>query len=122
MQLYGGLEIVFFLLMIVFSYLMVRGMKINNRGMMLPWLFGMAFLIFLQILFGIWLLYGYYIYVMITNIIVYLTLPTKIIAAPIGDGLLGAVDLDGIQRESKLWLFVISFMFLEELPKQIEMI
>jgi hypothetical protein len=68
MQLYGGLEIVFFLLMIAFSYLMVRGIKINNRGMMLPWLFGMAFLIFLQILFGIWLLYGYYIYVIITNI------------------------------------------------------
>jgi hypothetical protein len=112
MQLYGGLEIVFFLLMIVFSYLMVRGMKINNRGMMLPWLFGMAFLIFLQILFGIWLLYGYYIYVMIENIPVYTTLTANIITAPIGDGLFGAVDLDGIQRESKLRLFIFSFMIL----------
>ncbi|XP_059479099.1 uncharacterized protein LOC132198851 [Neocloeon triangulifer] len=62
MQLFGGLEIVLFLLMIAFSGLMIKGIKISNRGFILPWLWGMAFLIFLQILFGIWLLYGYYIY------------------------------------------------------------
>jgi hypothetical protein len=50
----------------------------------------------------------------------YMALRTNIIAAPIGDGLFGAVDLDGIQRESTLWLLIILLMFLEELPSNRE--
>ena len=50
-------------MLIVSSYLVYVAIKITTRGWLLPWLIIMGNIIAFQFLFGIWQLYGYYIYV-----------------------------------------------------------
>lgn len=63
MIVYGTIWILYFMLLIVSSYFIYFAIKISTRGWLLPWLILFGFGIFYQLLFGIWLLYGYYIYV-----------------------------------------------------------
>jgi len=63
MQTWGGIFIFYFLMLIAFSILMVFGIAKSNRGMMIPWLACMGIIILFQLVFGLWLLGGYYIYV-----------------------------------------------------------
>lgn len=66
MQFWGSIFISFLLMFIVSSYLIYFAIKIKTRGWLLPWLVQMAILIIFQFLFGIWQLYGYYIYLIQT--------------------------------------------------------
>jgi hypothetical protein len=63
MQLWGGIFIFYFLVLITFSILMLFGMAEGTRGLMIPWLACMGIGILFQLVFGLWLLGGYYIYV-----------------------------------------------------------
>lgn len=63
MQFWGGIYVVFFLLLIVSSRLIFFALKIRTRGWLLPWIIQMGMIIVFQLLWGIWQLYGYYIYV-----------------------------------------------------------
>lgn len=63
MNYYGSATIVFMMYMIISACCLINGVITCLRGFLLPWLFGMAFVIMFQILWSIWLLYGYYIYV-----------------------------------------------------------
>lgn len=65
MQFYGRIFILYFILLIISSIMMMRGIDIMHRGMILPWLILVMFAICCQFLFSIWLLYGYYIYLAI---------------------------------------------------------
>jgi len=68
-QVAGGLAIVFFLAFILFSFTMYRGIAIENRGFMLPWIGWILIVIGYQFYYGISVLFMYYIYlesVMIT--------------------------------------------------------
>ncbi|CAH1153740.1 unnamed protein product [Phaedon cochleariae] len=62
MQVIGGLLIVYFLQMIGSSVLLVYGMHRLVRGLMVPWMASFALAILFQLVFGLWLLGGYYIY------------------------------------------------------------
>lgn len=62
MQYYGGFFVFYLILMIVASYLVHVAIKISTRGWLLPWLILFGIVILYQFLFGIWQLYGYYIY------------------------------------------------------------
>ncbi|XP_031626545.1 uncharacterized protein LOC116342892 [Contarinia nasturtii] len=59
---YGVLWIVYFIALILSAYLICFGIKISTRGWLLPWLILWGGGCIFQFLFGIWLLYGYYIY------------------------------------------------------------
>ncbi|XP_066999337.1 uncharacterized protein pasi1 [Anabrus simplex] len=58
----GGVFITYFLILIMTSIVLTFGINIMNRGLMLPWLITMAVGIAFQLIFGLWLLGGYYIY------------------------------------------------------------
>ncbi|XP_018908829.1 uncharacterized protein [Bemisia tabaci] len=62
---YGLTAVLFLILMIFSAVLLVMGIHKNLRGLMLPWLGGMALVIIFQLLWSIWLLYGYYIYIQV---------------------------------------------------------
>lgn len=53
-------SIVFSLIFIVLSALLVIGVRKDNRGLFLPWMFATVFEILLAVCFGLWLLYRYY--------------------------------------------------------------
>lgn len=63
----GRCFLAYFIGLIVASGVLVAGLAKMNRGMMLPWmiLFGIAVLF--QLVFGLWLLGGYYIYVSVKH-------------------------------------------------------
>ncbi|CAG9759756.1 unnamed protein product [Ceutorhynchus assimilis] len=63
MQVVGGLMLFYFCCLIISSGLLVWGLHVMIRGLLLPWmsLFGTGILF--QLIFGLWLLGGYYIYI-----------------------------------------------------------
>ncbi|KAK7873499.1 hypothetical protein R5R35_011838 [Gryllus longicercus] len=58
----GGLFITYFLILIITSILIHKAIKEMIRGWLLPWLITMGIGIAFQLVFGLWLLGGYYIY------------------------------------------------------------
>lgn len=68
MQVVGGLLIVYFIQMIVTAVLLIVGINKFIRGLMVPWMLSFGVAILFQLVFGLWLLGGYYIYV--SNILI----------------------------------------------------
>nr|CAD7399710.1 unnamed protein product [Timema poppensis] len=62
MQAVGGFFIFYLLVLIGLSVLLMFGISKMNRGMMLPWMICFGIVILFQLIFGLWLLGGYYIY------------------------------------------------------------
>lgn len=67
MQLWGSIYVTFLIFFMISSYLIYYGIKIITRGFLLPWIIQMGIIISFQFLWGIWQLYGYYIYVSLSN-------------------------------------------------------
>lgn len=67
MQFWGSFYVIYLIIFIASSYLVYYSIKIQTRGWLLPWLIQMGLIILFQVLWGIWQLYGYYIYVSSTT-------------------------------------------------------
>lgn len=63
MQVVGGFFIFYMILLIISALLMVYGLREGVRGWLLPWLVVWFIVCLFQLIFGLWLLGGYYIYV-----------------------------------------------------------
>ena len=63
MQIGGGFIIFYLILLIISSGLMIHGLKEGIRGWLLPWLILWFIVCLFQLVFGLWLVGGYYIYV-----------------------------------------------------------
>lgn len=62
MRYIGGLMLTYLLALILSAAILVAGLRRMTRGLLLPWLILFGIAILFQLLFGIWLIYGYYIY------------------------------------------------------------
>ena len=58
----GGVTICYFLVLILLSILLLVGVRKEIRGLMLPWLYTSNVAILFQIMYGLWMVFGYYIY------------------------------------------------------------
>eukprot|EP00096_Caligus_rogercresseyi_P015297 TRINITY_DN7750_c0_g1_i1.p1 TRINITY_DN7750_c0_g1~~TRINITY_DN7750_c0_g1_i1.p1 ORF type:complete len:178 (+),score=7.15 TRINITY_DN7750_c0_g1_i1:23-535(+) len=58
----GGFTIFYFVLMCIASIVLAIGVKVNIRGLMIPWMLTLGLAILFQAMFGLWLIFGYYIY------------------------------------------------------------
>lgn len=58
----AGFSIAFFLVLFIFSILLNLGVQREIRGFMLPWKYAMYVVILFQIMYGLWMIFGYYIY------------------------------------------------------------
>jgi hypothetical protein len=58
----GGVAIFFFSVLSLLSALLLIGVRIDIRGLYYPWIVAMYIVILFQAMFGLWLIFGYYIY------------------------------------------------------------
>jgi len=58
-----GFVIGYFILLALLSALMGFAVRTDIRGLMLPWMVMMWIVVFFQVTFGLWLVFGYYIYI-----------------------------------------------------------
>ncbi|KAH0545849.1 uncharacterized protein LOC123268543 [Cotesia glomerata] len=65
LQVVGSLFIAFFVLLIIFARFIVIGINHRVRGWLLPWLVAWFIFCAFQLVFGLWLLGGYYIYLQV---------------------------------------------------------
>lgn len=63
MQVVGGFILLYFVCLIGASVVLVISLNSMNRGMMLPWMVMFGLGLVFQLIFGLWLIGGYYIYV-----------------------------------------------------------
>ncbi|XP_043280288.1 uncharacterized protein pasi1 [Venturia canescens] len=62
MQVVGAFFLLYFFMLIISAFIMIRGIHLCIRGMLLPWLVLWFLACLFQLIFGLWLLGGYYIY------------------------------------------------------------
>ncbi|TRY69576.1 hypothetical protein TCAL_08625 [Tigriopus californicus] len=58
----GGFTIFLLSVILLFSLLLILGVATDIRGFILPWLVAMLVVVGFQAIFGLWLIFGYYIY------------------------------------------------------------
>jgi hypothetical protein len=58
----GGFVIFFFVVLLLLSIGLIIGVQSEIRGFMMPWVYAMYIAILFQAMFGLWLIFGYYIY------------------------------------------------------------
>ena len=58
----GGFAIFYFIILMVLGVLLILGVRNDIRGLVIPWVYAMYVIILFQAMFGLWLLFGYYIY------------------------------------------------------------
>ena len=58
----GGFTVFYFALLSLLSILLLIGVRTNIRGLFLPWIVAMYIVVLFQAMFGLWLIFGYYIY------------------------------------------------------------
>jgi hypothetical protein len=104
MQFWGGLYVFYFFVLIGSSYLVYYGIKIQTRGWLLPWLIQVGIIILFQFLWGIWQLYGYYIYVNCLKILWISKQLLKLCLVLVDTNILlpHQLALDGLQCEENL--------------------
>jgi len=65
MQSAGAFVILFCLTFIACSGLLVQGVRREYRGLFFPWMICMGLVIFFQAVYGLWIIIGYYIVILI---------------------------------------------------------
>jgi len=58
----GAFTIFYFLVFIIMSILLIIGVKMDIRGLMIPWMVGMLIMVLFQTCYGLNLIFSYYIY------------------------------------------------------------
>jgi len=58
----GGFVLIYFFVMIILSLMLIFGVKRDIRGLMLPWVYASYVAILFQAMYGLWMVFGYYIY------------------------------------------------------------